>query len=522
MTASRSRRFGGSALVLTAAFAMSLAPALGAEPVSRNRVEAALPQLRSMAQQVIASGGAPGLAIVVVHEDEVVFLEGFGLRRAGRPEAVDGDTVFQLASMSKPISATVVAALVGEGVLGWDTRIRDLDPAFALHDPYPTAEVTLRDLFNHRSGLPGTSGDDLEEIGFDRKVIAERLRLIPPSSSFRAGYSYSNAGLTVGALAAARPTGMDWETLAERKLFAPLGMTSTSFRHDDFAGRGNAAALHARLGPDGAWVPGIERRPDAQAPAGGASASARDLGEWVRLELGGGALGDAAPLIDPAALAATHAPLMSRGENQVTGGESFYGLGWVTEFGRHGTMWGHAGAFSVGARTVVNLYPDAGLGIVVLANGFPTGAPEGLADSFVDLVFDGTIAQDYFTLWNGAYDGLFGPAIEAAARTYAAPPSPATPALPDAAYVGGYENAYVGPAEIAAEGEGLVLTLGPDGATRYPLTHFDRDLFLYHPWPELPTVPAELRFAIGPDGRAAGVTLESMDANGLGTLTRAP
>lgn len=134
----------------------------------------------------------PGLAIAVVHDDEVIFLKGFGHREAGKPEAVDADTVFQIASLSKPVSATVVAALVSDGIVSWDSKIADLDPAFRLADPYPTSQLTVRDLFSHRSGLPGTAGDDLEDIGYDRAEILHRLRFVPPSSSFRAGYSYSN------------------------------------------------------------------------------------------------------------------------------------------------------------------------------------------------------------------------------------------------------------------------------------------------------------------------------------------
>ncbi|TIN30067.1 MAG: beta-lactamase family protein, partial [Mesorhizobium sp.] len=68
-----------------------------------------------------ADGAVPGLAIGVVHDDKVIFLKGFGHREAGRPEPVDADTVFQIASLSKPISATVVAALVSDGVVSWDS-----------------------------------------------------------------------------------------------------------------------------------------------------------------------------------------------------------------------------------------------------------------------------------------------------------------------------------------------------------------------------------------------------------------
>jgi CubicO group peptidase (beta-lactamase class C family) len=178
--------------VLGAALLAAPTPSL-AEPatVTREHVAAALPALDALARKLVDAGAVPGLAVTVVFDDEVVFSAGYGVREVGKPEPVDADTVFQLASFSKPIASTVVAALVSEGVVSWDSRVADLDPRFRLHDAYPSAEVTLRDLFSHRSGPPGTAGDDLEAIGFDRATVLSRLRLAPPSSSFRAGYSYT-------------------------------------------------------------------------------------------------------------------------------------------------------------------------------------------------------------------------------------------------------------------------------------------------------------------------------------------
>jgi CubicO group peptidase (beta-lactamase class C family) len=479
----------------------------------RDQVVAALPALEEMARRAVDSGGVPGLAIAVVYNDETVYLKGFGRREVGKPETVDADTVFQLASLSKPVSSTVVAALVSEGVVGWSSCIVDLDPAFGLYAPYPTAQVTVRDFFNHRSGLPGSAGDDLEDIGYGRDEVLHRLRLVPPSSSFRAGYSYSNFGITEGAIAAAKPTGKSWEIVAEEKLFRPLGMTSTSARYADFLTRSNRSALHVKV--DGTWAAKLKRDPDAQAPAGGVSSSVRDLAQWVRLELGGGKT-----LIAAAALDETHAPLMARGDNPVTGGASFYGLGWNIEFGRHGLSWGHAGAFSVGARTLVTIYPKSNLGIIVLSNAFPTGVPEGLADSFADLVFDGKAGKDWVKGWEEIYNGLFGPAVAAAKATYGTPPASATPALALASYAGRYANAYVGEAVVANEQGVLTLTIGPGGARTYALSHFDRDLFLYFPDPETPDKPSAVRFGIGADGKASAMTVESLDANRLGTLKR--
>jgi CubicO group peptidase (beta-lactamase class C family) len=502
------------AVSLTVLFATNVALA---QTTTRDRVAAALPTLKAMAEQAVESGATPGLAIAIVYDDEVVMLEGFGLREVGRRETVGPETVFQIASLSKPISSTVVAALVSDGLVAWDGRVAELDPAFRLRDPYPTSELTIRDLFAHRSGLPGNAGDELEDIGYDRTTVLSRLRLVSPASSFRAGYSYSNFGLTEGAIAAAKSTGEDWETVAEEKLYRPLGMASASSRYADFIKRPNRAALHVRV--DGAWAATLNRDPDAQAPAGGVSASARDLAQWMRLELADGVI-DGKRLIASDALAQTHIPLMTRGANPVTGAESFYGLGWNIEFGRHGLSWSHAGAFSRGARTLVMLYPKAKLGVLVLANAFPTGVPEGLADSFADIVFDGKVAKDWVAAWDAIYEGLFGPAVATAKAQYAAPPSPATPALSNDVYKGRYANAYLGEAIISDGKDGLTLKVGPGAARAYALRHFDRDLFLDYPDPESPNAPSAVRFAIGPDGRASAVTIDSLNGVGLGTLGR--
>ena len=488
-----------------------------ADAISRDRVIAALPQLERLARRAVDDGGVPGLAIGIVLHDELVFLKGFGLREMGKPDPVDADTVFQLASLSKPVSSTVVAALVSAGVVGWDTKVSAIDPAFQLHDAYPTAEVTIRDLFAHRSGLPGDAGNELEGLGYGRDAILRRLRLVRPASSFRAGYSYSNFGLTEGAVAAAKPTGRPWEEVAADVLYRPLGMSSTSSRYADFVARPNRAALHIRIG--GRWSAKLTRQPDAQSPAGGVSSTVRDLAQWMRLELGRGTYAGKG-LIDAKALDATHVPLMARGQNPVTGAASFYGLGWNVEYGRHGVSWGHAGAFSTGARTLVTLYPDDELGIVVLSNAFPTGVPEGLADSFFDLVFDGRVSKDWITDWDKVYASLFGPAIEAAAARYGKPPATASPAMPLAAYVGRYANDYLGEAVVGQMGDGLSLKLGPDLVRNFQLRHFDRDLFVYYPAEDMPNMASAVTFEIGPDGKAAQITIEDLNSFGLGMLKR--
>ncbi len=490
-----------------------------AQTIPRERITNALPRLEAMIDRIIAAQEVPGLSIAIIHDDEVVYRKGFGLREIGKPDMVGADTVFQIASLSKPVSSTVVAALVGEGLVSWDSRIADIDPAFRLAEAYPTSMVTIRDLFAHRSGLPGGAGDDLEEIGYGRDEILQRLKLLPPASSFRSTYAYSNFGLTAGAVAAVRWTGRSWEDVAEEKLYRPLGMTSTSSKHADFLARPDRAALHIR--DNGGWAAKVQRNPDSQSPAGGVSSTVGDLANWARLELGRGMF-DGKRLIAAEALDQTHEPLMSRGLNPVTQAQSFYGLGWNVEFGRHGLTWGHAGAFSAGARSLVTLYPKSNLGIVVLSNAFPTGVPEGVSDSFADMVFDGEVTTDWVAAWNKAYAGLFGPAIEAAKATYATPPVPSSPPIALEAYEGRYANPYVGEAVVKREAGGLVLKVGVGEGHTTALHHFDRDLFLTYPDADMPEMPSAVRFSIGPDSRATAVTIDFLDGNGQGSLQRVP
>lgn len=509
-------RAAGAAVV--AAGLCSVVGAATAGEATLEKVEAAVPRIEAMAQKIVADGEVPGLAIGIVFEDKVVYLGGFGVREAGKPAAVDADTVFQLASFSKPIAATIVAALVSDGALTWDSRIADLDPLFELDEAYPSAEVTVRDLFAHRSGLPGGAGNELEAIGFDRTEILHRLRFVPLANSFRSAYSYSNFGITAGAVAAAAGAGYAWEEAAEEKLYQPLGMAATTSRHDEFLTRTNRAALHIREGD--AWAAKVTRDPDAQSPAGGVTSNVRDLVKWLSLEINAGAYGGK-QVIAAEALAATHDPIINRGPNPVTGGPAFYGLGWNVDFGPHGMVWSHAGAFSVGARTMVSILPDEKLGIVVLSNAFPTGVPEAIADAFFDDVLDGAPSRDWVATWNGIYDRFFGPAtIAAMSAAFATAPAAPAPALPLSAYVGTYANRYVGVATVSEAGGSLVLALGPDGAKTYPLRHFDRDTFVYVFSPELPELMSSAVFAIGPDQKAATLVLDDFGA-GDAVLPRA-
>src|SRR5438552_18940134 len=138
---------------------MLLAYAQEKSHVTAAQVENAIREVEKLTQRQIQENALPGLAIAVVFQDKVVYAKGFGVRDASTKLPVDAGTVFQLASLSKPIGSTVVAELVGEGKISWDSKLNVLDPTFEMFDPWVTREIAIRDVYAHRSGLPAHAGD---------------------------------------------------------------------------------------------------------------------------------------------------------------------------------------------------------------------------------------------------------------------------------------------------------------------------------------------------------------------------
>ncbi|MFF9274619.1 serine hydrolase [Streptomyces griseosporeus] len=490
-------------------------PAQPPAQISRAEVETAVDQLDDVVRDYMRRTGVPGVAVGVVHDDEVLYLKGFGVRKVGTKDQVGADTVFQLASVSKPLASTVVAAAVGEKTVGWNDPVEKYDPGFALKDPWVSRRVTLADLFSHRSGLPDHAGDLLEDLGYDRSYILNRLRY-QPLAPFRAEYAYTNFGLTEAGVAAARAAGTSWEELSAEKLYRPLGMDSTSSSFADYEKAENKAALHVQSGDT--WRAEYVRDADAQSPAGGASSTARDMTKWMRLQLGGGKF-EGRQVVDADALAETHLPHMLNAPPHSPAGRSgFYGLGWNVSYDDQGRLkLGHSGGFALGAATHVALLPSEKLGIVALTNGQPVGVPEAITATFLDTAQTGGPTVDWLT--------FLGPIIkqtlagERSRVDYSKPPASPAPAKADSAYTGTYANGYYGPMTVSAQGGELTMQLGPK-KQRFALRHYDGNTFSYRTTGENAVGLSGVTFTVDSGGRATKVRVENLDTTGLGTFTR--
>jgi CubicO group peptidase (beta-lactamase class C family) len=328
----------------------------------------------------LGSHDVAGLAVAVVREDEVV-ARGFGVRDVGSGASVTPETVFHLASVSKPVVATAIVSLAtargGDSpVLDLDAPITDWVPEFTLADGR-AAEVTARRLLSHSSGLPDVTdygwhdpqlGDDaLSE--FARSLSGWRLQAQPGSA-----FSYSNAGFELLGLLLSRATGTTFEAAVRQQLLTPLGMRHSTFLRSEVP-RYLAAAPHVgmRLSVPGGAYPYTRRH----APSSTMHSNLVDMCRWMVAHFEPGAAGAGGPdgewvRLDAGLLDLMWQPVVAVGRPPW---EEAAALGWAVGSYRGYRTLSHSG-MDPGFGSKLVLVPERRTGVVVLANSntVPTSA----------------------------------------------------------------------------------------------------------------------------------------------------
>lgn len=442
-----------------------------ADPALDARIADAVGKLDQLGAEALAKTGVPGMAIAVVRGDQLLYAKGFGVRKVGTTEPVTAETVFQLASVSKSVGASVVAAAVGKGIVGWQDPVIKHLPTFKLSNDYVTRSATIADMYAMRSGLPYQSGDVLEAIGYNRTEVMQRVSTLP-LAPFRLQHLYTNFGLTIGAESVAMAARKSWEKLSEDLLYTPLGMTATSSTYEGFIAKSNRTSLHVPV--NGTWQAHYTRNADAQSPAGGVSSNVLDLSKWMRMEMDHGRFGGA-QIVGPKALAAAQtAQIRTTPVGDAATVPRWYGSGMAVSIDRTGQMrLTHSGAFSAGAGTTYIMQPAQRLGIVVLANGL-VGLPEAVAESFMDLVQTGSVSRDWLAVTKSAFGPIYDPNPQFAEDKQ---PSKLSSQRALTSYIGTYSNDFFGTVSVTVLGRSLQVTMGPSRIV-IPLRHWTADQFV--------------------------------------------
>lgn len=313
-----------------------------------------------------AARGVPGAAVAVLLDGEITDHAVGVLSTATAVEATP-ESVFQIGSITKVWTATLVMQLVDEGIVSLDEPVVTYLPEFGLADPVTTAAITVRHLLSHQAGFEGDvftdtgPGDDAIAKFVD--LLADMPQIFPPGSMF----SYNNAGYIVLGLLVERLRETTWEQALVERIATPLGLERVS--PSPYEAIVHRVAV-GHVGPDenGVQTPApFWAMARSNEPAGSMLAmTARDLAAFARMHLAGGIAANGDVVLTAASAAAMRTPQVHL--PRVTGMGSAWGLGWEIDRVGDSALFGHDGN-TVGQASFLRIAPDAGVAVAMLTNG---------------------------------------------------------------------------------------------------------------------------------------------------------
>lgn len=329
----------------------------------------------------------PGLSLAVVRDDRIVHLRGFGhADQSGR--AVSPQTPFVIGSVSKSVTALAIMQLVEAGTVKLDAPVVRYIPWFRVADEEASAEITVRHLLNHTSGLSTKTGRSFQGNGDTTDSALEeavrKLSTVELTEAVGEVHQYSTIGYSVLGLIVQAVSGQTYESYVQEHIFDPLKMR-TSFTSQAAAEPHGLAAGHRY------WFgwPAAADEPYNRGllPAGFLISSAADMAQYVTAQLNQGTY-DGVAVLSPSGTAALHRAAVSTAETGTS-----YGMGWfVGDVNDVPAVFHQGETFNYHANIV--LIPRSNQGVVVLMN----------AENSQDLFFRGrmgTVAAGVASLLEG-------------------------------------------------------------------------------------------------------------------------
>lgn len=445
--------------------------------VFAQNTDAKLAEIDAYAERVLRDQNQPGMAIAVVKENRTVFAKGYGVRELGKPEKVDENTVFAIASNSKAFTTASLSILIDEGKIGgWDDKVSKYLPEFRLYDPYVSENVTIRDLVSHRVGLDTFSGDLLwYETTYKEDEILRRLRYLQPVRGFRAGFGYQNLMFIAAGRIIEKVSGKTWGQFVTERILQPLGMNRTTTTIRDL--KDNAAFPHNE---SGGKLRVLHRgNVDGAAAAAGLNSSVSDLTKWIRLQLGKGEF-EGKRIFSAKNAWEMHQPAVilpiseAASRNMPSRHFNLYALGWnVFDYQGRKIVTHSGGLDGMLSRTV--LIPEENTGFVILTNG-ESAAFNIMFNKMLDS-FTGAPNRDYNAETLKRNESAKKAEAEETAKVDAARVKNTKPSLALAGYAGTYRSEMYGDVTIAEENGKLVLRMIPAPNFVADLEHWHYDTF---------------------------------------------
>jgi CubicO group peptidase (beta-lactamase class C family) len=324
--------------------------------------------LDSYIQRGMTKWQIPGLAIAIVKNGKVIVKKGYGVTEIGKPDRVDENTLFMIASNSKLFTATALAKLDFEKKLSLNDKVTQYIPWFTLYDNRTTELVTLTDLLCHRLGTKTFQGDFVFwDSNLPKDSIIWKMRYLKPPGVFRQDYGYCNSAFLTAGQVLSVVTGQSWESYIKENILLPLGMNNTYMNTEDLPLRNNVAKPHNNLYSNLTVIP--YDHVDNLGPAASMVSNVNDLSKWLIMQLDSGRYEnrDVLPWSVVQKTRDANIVIGSRKSPYFPTHVRAYGLGlFMTDYAGKEIYWHTGGA--LGNVTNVCFVPEEKLGITILTN----------------------------------------------------------------------------------------------------------------------------------------------------------
>jgi CubicO group peptidase (beta-lactamase class C family) len=468
-------------------------------------------ELDTSINEALEKWDVPGLAISIVKDGNVLFSKGYGVKNNTDKSPVDEKTLFAIGSTTKAFTAFALGQLVDEEKIDFDDPVTNYLPNFYLVNPYVTQEVTLRDFLCHRTGVKDHEGDLLWfRSPYDRQEIMSRLQYLTAETSFRAHFAYSNLLYLAAGEVIPQVTDQSYDEFIKKRIFEPLGMTSSSTTFAELKKSKNIASPHYLL--DDKIVPGEWYSLDNIAPAASIVSNVVDMSKWLCLQINGGTFNETKliknetleDILTPDIIFSSQAQYKKLFPNSKF---LSYGLGWFINDIDGYKVVQHDGIIN-GMTAYIVFVPKQQFGLVILCNRDSTLLPQALA---YDIMTKCLQLKPYD--WKNYLFTLLQEVLvthkQAAEKIEKDHILGTKPSLSLKDYVGNYDDNLYGKVSVTQNQDGLYLQLlGAKGK----LEHWHYDTFRFYPDDALLLKPL-ITFYINCQGKVAALQAPTLMNN---------
>jgi CubicO group peptidase (beta-lactamase class C family) len=459
-----------------------------------------------------------GASIAIVKDGKIIHQKGYGVNSVETKEIVNEYTNFQIASNSKAFTTTALAILEDEGKIKWTDKVKDHLPEFKMYNDYVTENFNIQDLLTHRSGLGLGVGDLMffpDGSNFTIKDVVTSFQHFKPVSAFRTQFDYDNLLYIVAGEVVSKVSGMSFEEFVQKRIITPLQMNRT-FVGKLLTDKRNLATPHSSAS---GTIKTIETFDIGMGnAAGGIYSNVNDMSKWMITRLNKGKYGDDLKsslfsLKNHDEMWRIHTVEPNDPNPRYNSHFSGYGLGWGISDSKGNLKVSHTGGLP-GMLSIVTMYPDMNLGIVILTNtenggaGLFTAVSNTIADSYLNL--DDFGWTDKMVQWLGQDKNT---SDDVTKNVWKKVDAVKNIKVKNEDFIGVYEDNWFGKVEVFLKGKQLWMKCIRSPKLNGPMAFYNADTFAIKWEYQEMNCDAFVMFSLDETGKAQSIKMKGISPN---------